>query len=95
MTAHQGRLHCDPLTDHGLVHILRDGDHHTDHFMAGIVRRLEERVLAVGTGLIRSAHTRYQHLDQRFARPKVRYRLPDHLDNVGCADKDSSAGPLA
>jgi hypothetical protein len=95
VAAHQGRLHRDPLTDHDLVYVFGDGDHYTDHFMAGVVGRLEKGVLAMGAGLVRAAHPRYQHLDQRFARPEVRHRLPDDLDNVGRADKDSSTVQLA
>jgi hypothetical protein len=95
MAAYQGRLYSNPLTDDDLVHTVGDPDHHAYHFVAGVVGRLEKSVLAMGAGLIRTAHPRHQHLDQRFAGPQVRHRLPDHLDNVGGAHKDSSTVKLA
>jgi hypothetical protein len=95
VATYEGRLDRDPFADDHLVHTVCDGYHDTYHFMAGVVRRFEKSMLAMGAGLVRTAHPRHQHLDQRLAWPELRNRIPDHLDNVGGADKGSSTVKLA
>jgi hypothetical protein len=67
VTAHQGRLDRDPIPNSNRVHAVGDGYHHTDHFMSGVVGGLHESVLTMDTGLVRTAHPRHRHLNQRFA----------------------------
>ncbi len=90
MPAHKSRLDRDPVPNLDCVHAVRDGDDYPDNFMSGVVGGLHERVLAVDAGLVRTAHPRHRHLDQRFACLEWRYGLGDHFDNVGASDNDAS-----
>ena len=88
----KGRLDRDPVPDLNGVHAVGDSDHDTDHLMAGVIGGFHESVLAVDAGLVRTTHSRYRHLDQRFAGLESRYGLGDHFDCVVAADNDASAG---
>jgi hypothetical protein len=92
VAAHQRRLNRNPVADHDIAYSIGEGDHHTDHFMARIVRRFHEDVLTVSAGLVRAAHPRHRHFDEGLSGLEGRHRLRDHLDDVGGAHDD--AAPL-
>ena len=51
-------------------------------------------MLTMGGGLVRAAHPRYRHLDERLTGPESRHGLGAHFDNVRGADNDTPPGQL-
>jgi hypothetical protein len=90
MAADQGGLDRDAVPGSDLADTVGDGNHDADHLVAGVIGGFHESVLTVDARLVRSAHPRHGHPDQRFAGIKGWHGLGDHLDEVGGTYQDTS-----